>query len=264
MKKQKKIKWIAKAILLLLFKSIYSEAVAPEKLVVGEGFTNPLGFHDATPTFSWKLPVGIKKQTAYHIEVRDDKITWNSGWVKSDKSVFVHYAGKPLSSRQRLQWRVQFCDENGKTSDWSNSATFELGLLTAKDWKAQWIHPSPEKASPVSEFKLLKAVYRSKKNHIKNKDVTRLLQKKVQNNKLSVNVNNDEFEGDPAVKELKELIVTYLADGKEETRILNENYSGTFPCSKKANEPVAVLNRKFSLQKKNSTSTIICNRAWIV
>ena len=28
-------------------------------LSVGEGFVDPLGFHDSTPTFSWKLPVGV-------------------------------------------------------------------------------------------------------------------------------------------------------------------------------------------------------------
>jgi hypothetical protein len=39
-------------------------------LTVGEGFVDPLGFHDSTPTFSWKLPVGVEQQTAYQIEVR--------------------------------------------------------------------------------------------------------------------------------------------------------------------------------------------------
>ena len=32
----------------------YAGAIA-HSLTVGEGFINPLGFHDATPTFSWKL-----------------------------------------------------------------------------------------------------------------------------------------------------------------------------------------------------------------
>ena len=45
-------------------------------LTVGEGFVDPLGFHDSTPTFSWKLPVGVEKQTAYRIEVRGDEIVW--------------------------------------------------------------------------------------------------------------------------------------------------------------------------------------------
>ena len=72
-------------------------------LTVGEGFVDPLGFHDATPTFSWKLPEGIEKQTAYHIEVRDDAVVWDSGWVESAQTVFVPYGGDPLRSRQRLE-----------------------------------------------------------------------------------------------------------------------------------------------------------------
>ena len=44
-------------------------APSPVDLRIGEGFVNPLGFHDATPSFSWKLPEGVKKQTAYCLEV---------------------------------------------------------------------------------------------------------------------------------------------------------------------------------------------------
>ncbi len=88
-------------------------------LTVGEGFADPIGFHDATPTFSWKLPDGVKKQTAYRIEVKADKTLWDSKWVESDQSVFVPYGGKPLESRQRLSWRVRYRDEKGKESDWS-------------------------------------------------------------------------------------------------------------------------------------------------
>ena len=111
-------------------------------LTLSEGFVNPLGFHDSTPTFSWKLPEGIKKQTAYQVEVRGDEIVWDSGWVESDQSVLVPYGGEPLASRQRFEWRVRFRDETGKDSDWSKPATCELGLLSSKDWKAQWIRPN--------------------------------------------------------------------------------------------------------------------------
>ncbi len=91
-----------------------SAAAKPEHLVVGEGFVDPIGFHDATPTFSWKLPPGTELQTGYQIEVRDiraDKLVWDSGWVDSAQSVFVPYGGEPLNSRQQLSWRVRFRDE---------------------------------------------------------------------------------------------------------------------------------------------------------
>jgi hypothetical protein len=97
-------------------------------LTVGEGFTNPIGFHDATPTFSWKLPKGVAKQSAYRLEVQDKDLLWDSGWVDSDQSVFVPYGGKPLASRQQLTWRVDYRDDKGEAAGWSKPASFELGL----------------------------------------------------------------------------------------------------------------------------------------
>ncbi|MFC7335948.1 family 78 glycoside hydrolase catalytic domain [Haloferula chungangensis] len=123
----------------------YALAGSPAiSLTVGEGFTNPIGFHDATPTFSWKLPDGVKKQTAYRVEVRDHELLWDSGWIESDQSVLVPYAGKPLSSRQSLSWRVDYRDEDGQPSGWSEPASFELGLLSSKDWTAKWIRPGAD------------------------------------------------------------------------------------------------------------------------
>ncbi|MCE5185337.1 MAG: glycoside hydrolase family 78 protein [Planctomycetaceae bacterium] len=111
-------------------------------LTAGEGFTDPLGFHDPAPMFSWKLPGDVKKQSAYQIEVRSGQfILWQSGWVESDQTTFVPYQGKPLTSRQQVEWRVQFRDENGKAARWSEPGYFELGLLSSADWKAKWIRP---------------------------------------------------------------------------------------------------------------------------
>lgn len=122
--------------------NLQTSGAAVHSLTVGEGFVDPVGFHDATPTFSWKLPEGMKKQTAYCLEVTSEgKTLWESGWVTSDQSVFVPYAGEALASRQKVAWRVNIRDEKGKESGWSKPASFELGLLSAKEWKAQWIRP---------------------------------------------------------------------------------------------------------------------------
>lgn len=117
---------------------------AAHALTVGEGFVNPLGFYDATPAFSWKLPVCVKRQTAYRIEARAGEKLWDSGWVESDQTTFVPYGGEPLASRQQVEWRVRFRDEKGRDSGWSAPARFELGLLSKEDWKAQWIRPGAE------------------------------------------------------------------------------------------------------------------------
>jgi alpha-L-rhamnosidase len=124
-----------------LLTSVHAWGEPASSLTVGAGFANPLGFYEATPAFSWKLPVGVKKQTAYRLETNAGEKQWDSGWVESDQSTFVPYGGDPFASRQQVGWRVNFRDENGKESGWSESAHFELGLLSSNDWKAQWIKP---------------------------------------------------------------------------------------------------------------------------
>lgn len=119
---------------------------APTDLTVSEGLVNPIGFYDATPTFSWKLPQGVKGQTAYSIAVASspellskEADLWQSGKVNTDQSIFVPYEGKNLKSRQKVYWQVKFWDQDDKASGWSDVASFELGLLSNNDWKAEWI-----------------------------------------------------------------------------------------------------------------------------
>lgn len=119
-------------------------ARSAHSLTVGEGFVNPLGFHEATPSFSWKLPVGVKRQTAFRLETKVGETKWDSGWIESERSTFVRYGGEPLASRQLIEWRVNYRDENGKDAGWSEWARFELGLFSASEWKAQWIRPAGE------------------------------------------------------------------------------------------------------------------------
>lgn len=135
--------------------SLYAEAVAPSQLVVGEGFVDPLGFHDATPTFSWRLPAGTQGQSSYQIEVQDvllNQVVWDSVWVDSDRSVLVPYQGTPLRSRQQLSWRVRFRNQSGEESNWSKPARFEIGLLSSGDWQAEWIQPASEITGDTSNL----------------------------------------------------------------------------------------------------------------
>lgn len=119
-----------------------AEAKHAHSLTVGEGFVDPIGFHDPTPTFSWKLPEGVKHQTAYRIQAGPDGALWDSGWVESDQSTLVPYGGESFASRQQVAWRLSFRDENGRDSGWSEPARFEMGLLSRADWRAKWIQPS--------------------------------------------------------------------------------------------------------------------------
>jgi len=128
-------------------------------LTVSEGFTNPLGFHDANPSFSWKLPEGVQSQSAYSIvlasspDLLPDKADlWKSGKVESDQSLFVNYAGEKLSSRQKVYWQVKFWDNEGKELAWSETAFFELGLLNNSDWQAKWISLPNDTAVEIPEI----------------------------------------------------------------------------------------------------------------
>lgn len=113
---------------------------APNGLTISEGFEDPLGFYDASPTFSWKLPAA-GEQAAYEIEVTDaDGATvWQSGRVNTSATVGVPYAGPELQSRQQLEWRVRYENPSGELSGWSESASVEYGLLTNEDWQGKWV-----------------------------------------------------------------------------------------------------------------------------
>ncbi|MEQ9023472.1 MAG: alpha-L-rhamnosidase N-terminal domain-containing protein, partial [Pseudomonadales bacterium] len=97
----------------------------------------------------------IKHQTAYRIEVSGESVVWESGWVESDQSVLVPYGGEYLQSRQQFEWRVQFKDEGGIASDWSEPGTVELGLLSKSDWSAKWIRPATNAPEDVEKVSLL-------------------------------------------------------------------------------------------------------------
>lgn len=127
----------------------YSNNDKPTLLTVGEGFTNPLGYYESTPRFSWKAPLDNKRSTqqlAYQIQVAstfenlmDKPDKWDSGKVQSSAMSWVNYEGKPIFSREKVFWRVRFWDENNIVSQWSDVAHIELGLLKNSDWKASWI-----------------------------------------------------------------------------------------------------------------------------
>lgn len=119
----------------------------PEALTVSEGFKNPIGFYNAIPTFSWKLPVSdeVKAQKAYQIIVASsiELLTnspdlWDSGKQDSNQSTFIKYQGKNLESRQNVFWQVRYWNQEETVSQWSEVNTFELGLLNNDDWKAKW------------------------------------------------------------------------------------------------------------------------------
>ncbi len=135
---------------------------APKRLRC-EYLENPLGIDVTRPRLSWWLdderPAEI--QTAFQIIASatptplDDEIgeVWDSGRVESPTTAHVPWGGTPLSSRQRVYWKVRSFDSDGIGSAWSRTASFEAGLLEPDDWRARWISSplmgSKRTAAPV-------------------------------------------------------------------------------------------------------------------
>ena len=107
-----------------------------------ENLSNPIGLDAAQPRLSWQL-VSDKRdvmQTAYEIKVMSGKyVIWNSSKVNSDSSVHVAYKGSPLQSGVRYTWQIRVWDNEAKASAWSQSAFWQMALLSTTDWKAKWI-----------------------------------------------------------------------------------------------------------------------------
>jgi alpha-L-rhamnosidase len=111
--------------------------------------TNPIGMDVLTPQFSWEIESEKRgtMQSAYQILVVDspenfsksDSIIWNSGIIKTDKSVGINYGGPELISRKRYYWKATIWDSNGNSCSSGDPAFFEMGLLNQSDWKAGWI-----------------------------------------------------------------------------------------------------------------------------
>ena len=134
-----------------------------------ERMSNPMSIDTPTPRLGWRIESTLRNvmQTGYHIIVASSREKaealegdlWDAT-VDSGQSQWVHYEGKPLKSNSRCYWRVQVRGEYGEvrddllpqqqnypptshplplTSDWSEVAMWNVGLLTESDWRGQWI-----------------------------------------------------------------------------------------------------------------------------
>ena len=134
-----------------------------------EYLSDPLGIDVRQPRFAWGLDHTARgqRQTAYQILVatqpglldQDKGDQWDSGKVVSEDSTQVVYSGKPLASGAAYYWKVRSWDKDGKASPYSRVAQFEMALLSADEWKGQWISGANQLRT---EFQLAEAVARAR------------------------------------------------------------------------------------------------------
>ncbi len=132
-----------------------------------EYHTDPLGVDSVKPRLSWALESDVRgqRQTAYQVLVATsmDKLAedkgdlWDSGKVASDQSSQIVYKGRELKSRMVCYWKLRVWNKAGVRSSWSKSGMWTMGLLSAADWKAEWIasadNPVHHTSENVSNFK---------------------------------------------------------------------------------------------------------------
>ncbi|MEO5562343.1 MAG: family 78 glycoside hydrolase catalytic domain [Chitinophagaceae bacterium] len=115
-----------------------------------EYLDDPSGVESVEPKLSWHIISTQKNvfQVAYRIIVADNPASltknigtiWDSKKIISDKSIQVLYAGSKPEPAKTYYWKVMIWDNKGNVSAWSNTAKWQMGLLTKEDWKsANWI-----------------------------------------------------------------------------------------------------------------------------
>lgn len=106
---------------------------------------NPIGIGVARPRLSWKLQSDERgvRQIAYEIEIAGDaefaSVIWKSGRMDSDQSVLVELQAFQAESCKRYYYRVRAWNQLGEQSPWSETAFWEMGLLSPEEWSAEWI-----------------------------------------------------------------------------------------------------------------------------
>ncbi len=114
-----------------------------------EHLINPMGIDAKTPRLSWKLKATGNniKQKAYRILAASDREKleenngnlWDSDTIYSDQSIQINYEGKALNSRDKVFWKVGVWSQGDEGPSWSETASWEMGLLNETDWSSVWI-----------------------------------------------------------------------------------------------------------------------------
>jgi alpha-L-rhamnosidase len=133
---------------IMIHTACFAQQVTIQNLLC-ESVNSPLAIDTKLPRLSWQLQSKLKNtlQAAYQILVAStpEKLKnnmgdlWDSKKQISDNSILIAYNGSTLKSTQTCYWKVKVWANNGIETPWSNTASWEMGLLNKTDWQAEWI-----------------------------------------------------------------------------------------------------------------------------
>ena len=109
---------------------------------------NPMGV-DVSPRFGWECEGDgfsrsmsgwqiVVSSTAGLAEARRGDV-WDSGRREGESACELPYEGRPLESKTIYYWSARVWDETGLVSDWSETSSFETGILPDDAWQGSWI-----------------------------------------------------------------------------------------------------------------------------
>lgn len=126
-----------------------------------ERLVDPLGIDVRRPTFEWipsceegtgapQTSCQVVVASTYEGAASGEGDRWDSGRITWSAVTGLAYDGAPLTSRERLWWSVRlWSDDGAEPGPWAVPATFEMGLLDAADWSADWIGGEAGISSPL-------------------------------------------------------------------------------------------------------------------
>ncbi len=157
------LRFLSLSTIFIFFFSLFQLSAAADPSVVKllcEYKVNPIGIDTPNPRLSWQIEAsspGIM-QEAYQVIVSSSRegleaggdLAWDTGKVLSSQSIHIAYQGRETQSRQRYYWKARVWTGD-QASDWSEAAFWEMGLLDAPDWKADWIESTWQEDTAKSE-----------------------------------------------------------------------------------------------------------------
>ncbi|MCA9312193.1 MAG: family 78 glycoside hydrolase catalytic domain, partial [Phycisphaerales bacterium] len=197
---------------------------------------DPMGVEVASPRLGWVVESERRGavQSAYRVLVasspqllaEDRGDLWDSGRVASGETAHIAYGGEAPGSRQVCYWKVRAWDGEGEAGPWSAGARWEMGLLAAEDWEAEWI----EAAARPLEVRVVSASYHTPDGGV-SVDVTQRVADAVARGERVV-ASNEAMGGDPAYGTPKVLSIVYERLGRRyEVEVVEDGEAPVPPAS---------------------------------